>query len=86
VLLLRYFFVPELAVNPNSLMFYALAFLESNHNRGQLERRCIDSHNRPGPNTSLGIDILLGRKKHEILIGKLAHDARQVKSHPTTVE
>jgi hypothetical protein len=40
-------------------MFYALLFLETNHNRGQLDLLYIVSHNMLGVETSLGIDILL---------------------------
>lgn len=43
----------ELPSNPNSVMFYALVFLETNHNRSYLELLCIDSHNKLEPNTSL---------------------------------
>ena len=51
--------MPELTVNPKSVMFYALLFLETNHNRGQLDLLYIVSHNKLGVETSLGIDILL---------------------------
>lgn len=49
----------ELTVKPKSVMFYALLFLETNHNRGQLDLLYIVSHNMLGVETSLGIDILL---------------------------
>lgn len=40
-------------------MFYALLFLEANHNEGQLDLLYIVSHNTLGCMTSLGIHILL---------------------------
>ena len=73
--------MPELTANPNSVMFYALVYLETNHNSGHLELLCINSHNRLEPNTSLGFNILLGRKRHvtwltDILVGKLGHECQ----------
>lgn len=75
----RNFFMSDLTINPNSVMFYALLFLEANHNRGQLELLCIDCHNKLRPETSLETDILLSRKRPcmwvtDILVGKLGHD------------
>ena len=47
-----------------SVQSCALVFLESNYNRGQLELLCVDSHNKLELKTSMGTDILLGRKRH----------------------
>ena len=46
VLLLGNFLMPELIAY--SVMFCALVFLETNHNRGQLELLCIVSYNKLG--------------------------------------
>ena len=54
----------DLTVNPNSVMFCTSVFLETNHNRGHLELLPIDSHSKFEANTSLGFDILHGRKRH----------------------
>ena len=35
-----------------SVIFYALVFLETNHNRGQLELLCIVSHIKLGPEST----------------------------------
>lgn len=49
-LLLRNFLMPELIAY--SVMSCALVFLETDHNRGQLELLCVDNHNKLGLKTS----------------------------------
>ena len=50
LLLLGNFLMPKLIAY--SVMFCALVFLETNHNRGQLELLCIVSHIKLGPEST----------------------------------
>jgi hypothetical protein len=50
LLLLGNFLMPELITS--SVMFCALVFLETNHNRNQLELPCVASHHKPKPKST----------------------------------
>ena len=71
--------MPELTVKPKSVMFYVLLFLETNHNRGQLDLLYIVSHNKLGVKTSLVVPC---GWVTDTLVSKFGHECyRNVKSH-----
>jgi hypothetical protein len=78
LMLLRNFLMPELIAY--SVMYYALVFLETNHNRSQLKLLCIVSHSKLGPEpTAKQLFLHLCMNFYGLCLYKLSWDGSQHK-------